>query len=334
LSTYVPVWLIVALASLGMTLPVTAGPALNQFEVKDLESEPGSLQFQSQNALSLGQPRRAVVETSPGSFVYDDNTVIRDRYALEMQMGLARWLRLRVGIEFEKERIDDPRSPERANELANLNLTGVALEGVVVIVPTPPTSGVGVGLLAELDASIGGSAKQFYVGPIIQARSGPWSALANLLLVTHIGAANPMDPDSRDAKLDFAYAAQVQYALSSTWAFALEGYGTIDRLGSTGTRSEATLIFGDHDLHRAGPVVYYTYRPEAKREQRPTRGASMGASIKSPPRRDDDDAKPAANGAMERDDDGPSVAVGLGVLFGLNANTPDQTLKLSVEVNF
>ena len=52
-----------------------AGPAIDQFEVKDLQSAPGDFEFQSQNAFSTGQPRRRFVETSPGNFIYDDNTV-------------------------------------------------------------------------------------------------------------------------------------------------------------------------------------------------------------------------------------------------------------------
>jgi hypothetical protein len=325
-ATLVGVWIIAS--TMGPTAGV-AGPALNQFEVKDLEAEAGSLQFQSQNAMSFGHPTRKSLETSPRSFAYDDNTVIGERYALEMQMGLARWFRMRVGIEYEKERVNDPASPDRGNDFANLNLTGVALEGVLVVVPTP-ANGVGLGVLTEFDAPVGAGAKQFYFGPIVQARFGPWSALANVLFVKHLGAADRHDPDHKDEKLDFAYAAQFQYIVSPTWAVALEAYGTIDRLGSTGTRSEAAVLFGDHDLHRLGPIVYYTFRPEGGLLG--VRPAKKGA-IKTTAG-DDDDDKPGSNGAKEKGADGQSISVGMGVLFGLNSNTPDQTLKLSVEVNF
>jgi len=39
-------------------LPLHAEPAIGQFELKDLEAEPGEIEFQSQNAWSFGQPRR------------------------------------------------------------------------------------------------------------------------------------------------------------------------------------------------------------------------------------------------------------------------------------
>ena len=46
----------------------------------------------------------------------------------------------------------------------------------------------------------------------------------------------------------------------------------------------------------------------------------------------DDDDKPGFNG--DDDDEGTSVRVGAGVLFGLNENTSDYALKWSVEIEF
>jgi hypothetical protein len=38
--------------------------------------------------------------------------------------------------------------------------------------------------------------------------------------------------------------------------------------------------------------------------------------------------------ASDGDDKGKSLRIGTGVLFGLNENTPDTTLKLVVEIEF
>jgi hypothetical protein len=301
------------------TRPATAGPAVNQFETKDLESDPGEMQFQSQNAISFGQTKRQVKQSAPGDLAFDDNTVARQRYALEMQMSIATWFRTRVGVEFEKERLDDPGSVARANAFEDLHLSGVAVEGVFVLVPVKG-DGSGIGLLTEYDRSVRGGVSQFYAGPIIQAVSGPWTALANLLVVQHMGSADRTGLTPADRKRDFAYAAQLQYTFSPTWALALEAYGTVDRIGNSGRPSAEQKLFGDFDQHRIGPVVYYRFDPHGG-------GGSVkraGAGVKGV----------SKDGGKEDDDKKSSVSVGLGLLFGLNKNTPDETLKLSVEYNF
>ena len=315
----------ICVSTVTYALPVSAGPAVNQFETKDLESDPGEMQFQSQNAVSFGQPKRQVRQIAPGDYVYDDNTVARERYALEMQMSVATWFRTRVGVEFEKERLDDPGSVARANAFEDLHLTGVALEGVFVLVPVKG-DGVGIGLLTEYDRAVRGGVSQFYAGPIIQAVSGPWTALANLLIVQHMGSNDKTNLIPADRKRDFAYAAQLQYTISPTWALALEAYGTVDRIGNSGTPPAEQKLFGDFDQHRIGPVIYYRFDPHGP-------GGSMKAAkagVKGVGK-DDDEGKP---GAKDDDDKKTTVSVGLGLLFGLNKNTPDETLKLSVEYNF
>jgi len=122
--------------------------------------------------------------------------------------------------------------------------------------------------------------------------------------------------EETDDKWDFAYAAQVIYTFSDTWALALEGYGTVDRLGSTGHPSESAELLGDFDQHRAGPVLYYSLGLHG------SHGAgSLG------------EAAARAAGAGE-EEEGATLTIGLGLLEGLNRNTPDHTLKLSIEVDF
>jgi len=60
-----------------------AGPGINQFEVKDLEVEVGRWEVQSQNAYSWNQPQRESIEEPPGEIVFDENTVVERRHALE-----------------------------------------------------------------------------------------------------------------------------------------------------------------------------------------------------------------------------------------------------------
>lgn len=296
-----------------------AGPAINQFEIKDLDSSPGDFEFQSQNAWSTGQPRRKWVEPSPGDLVVDDNSVTRQREALEVQLGITDWFRVRLGIEYEQERLDDPAALSQIDSFGSLKFSEVAIEGVIIFVK-PKKEGVGLGLLMEYGSPVNSAeeASEFYAGPIIEAHTGPWSAIANLMLVSHLGGKS-LDPEYvRDEKYDFAYFTQFQYEYSKNWAFAFEAYGTFDRIGNSGSPGEERAFFGDHDQHRAGPVVYYTFFP-------------------CPP--PISNVKPPVNAAeaAEGDDDEVkqwSVTIGAGALFGLNDNTPDTTYKLSIEVDY
>ncbi|MGD9785609.1 MAG: hypothetical protein AB7E80_07895 [Hyphomicrobiaceae bacterium] len=302
----------------GAAGPAAAEPAIGQFELKGLEAEPGRVEFQSQNAFVMGNPRRRFAPDAPGEFVYDENEVQRLRHALEIEMSLTRFWRMRVGIEFEKERLDDPPAPALANAFDDLKLTEVALESVIILKPVSE-NGIGFGLLTEFEHPFGSAGLNSIVfGPIIGARSGAWTALLNLTLV-HFFGAGEITPDGleKDNKWDLAYAAQLKHDFSESWALALEAYGTFDRLGSTGRPGEGALAFGDHDQHRAGPVLYYAWRS----------AAAGGGEVRG---LDGDDGKATGDG----DDGGVEVTLGTGLLFGFNDNTPAATLKLSLEVEF
>ncbi len=288
--------------------PAWAGPAVNQFELKDLESAPGYLQFQSQNAWSFGQPSRATDVAPNGERIYDDNSVVRQREALEMEMGLATWLKFRIGIEFEEERLDEPLTLRDENAFAPLKLTELGGEVVAILIPRKG-DGFGLGVVAELERPLeSGEQMQLNAGPIIEWASGPWSASLVPTIVTYF-AGDPNEQGRRDNKQDFAYAFQAMYTATPEWAFALETYGTIDRLGDSGHATSDQQRFGEHDQHRLGPIVYFT---------RPLEGLPGGK-----------DPKMAGD-----ENEGSTMTVGLGFLAGLNANTPDGTVKLSVEVDF
>jgi hypothetical protein len=273
-----------------------AGPAVGQFELKTLESEPGMLEFQSQNAYSWGQPHRQTKAdpSDPAELEYDDNTIIRQRHALEMEMGLTRYLKARIGIEFEKERVDEPGSVYDANSFDALKLSEVGAE-VIGILKRREGDGWGLGVVVEIEKPIEGSeSTDVNMGPIIEIAKGPWLFAAVPSLV-HFFGGDDNDSGNVDDKWDFAYAVQLEYQISETWTFSLEAYGTVDRVFGSGNPSESDLIFGDFDQHRIGPILYYNFKPAP---------------------------------------DGPEVAIGSGILAGLNNNTPDATLKLSVEVEF
>ncbi len=306
---------IAAVAAAQCAMPAGAGPAINQFEVKDLQSAPGEFEFQSQNAFSTGQPARRSSGTAP-DFDYDDNTVVRQREALELQVGITEYFRIRLGIEFEQERHAEPEFFADRNAFAELKLDELALEAVLVFVKPKP-NGVGLGLLIEYGAPLSGgpeSQSEVFIGPIVEAHAGPWSLIGNFAFVRHMGGdAEAGNTDYvRDEKWDFSYFLQGQYEFSKTWALAVEAYGTIDRIGDSGTKSEEAELFGDFDQHRAGPVVYYTFSPNGS-------GRAHGAAAKL---------------SEDAEDKAVEVSVGVGALFGLNENTPDTTYKLSVEVEF
>lgn len=300
-------------------VPASAGPAIGQFELKDLDAEPGSVEFQSQNAHSWGQPRRKVAEgDEDGELILDDNSVVRQRHALELEAAFTHFLRMRLGIEFEKERFEEPDDIASANAFDHLKLDEIAIEIVTIFARVPESGGIGFGALAEFEAPIEGDELNTIIfGPIVEAKFGPWGAIGNLTFVHSFGNGDRTGTEPADKKWDLAYATQVSYRVSDTWMLALEGYGTFDRLGDSGTPGEEREAFGDHDLHRAGPLVYYSFSsPRGAPSEPQTDAAGLPIS-------EDDD-----------DETGMETTVGVGLLFGLNENTPDHTLKWSIEVEF
>ena len=127
-----------ALIASGMSLaswPSLAGPAVGQFEVKTLNSEPGEIEFQSQNAYAFGNPRRKVVRDASGELEADDNSLSRQRNALELEFGLTPFLKTRIGVEYEKERREDPETPRHAEGYENLKLDEYAAEVIWIMIP-------------------------------------------------------------------------------------------------------------------------------------------------------------------------------------------------------
>jgi hypothetical protein len=291
-----------------------AEPFIGQFEPKTLESEPGSFEFQSQNAWSWNQPARRIENDDTNGFLADENSVTRERYALELEIGLTNFVKTRIGIEFEKERIDEPLTIAQANDFDELKLAEIGAEVIAVLLPRNG-DGAGVGFVAEIEGPVDQEeANHFVLGTIVEFRSGSWFAAA-VPMVVHSFGGDTEDAESVDDKWDFAYAAQIRYDFSERWSLALEGYGTVERLGASGHPSDSAELFGDFDQHRAGPVVYFTHTFDVAQ---PKRQAWQGSALLSDP----------------AEEEGKSLTVGVGLLAGLNGNTADHTLKLSVEVQF
>ena len=59
----------------------------------------------------------------------------------------------------------------------------------------------------------------------------------------------------KDERLDFQYAAQIKYSVNGNFALALEGYGVVERLASSGTKSEERELLGHFDRHPRGPIL-------------------------------------------------------------------------------
>ncbi len=306
-----PVACVVVAVAVLTAAPVKAeGPAIGQFELKDLEAGADHLQFQSQNAVMWGQPRRET-GVADGELLLDDNSVTKARAALEVEQGLTSHLKFRIGIEFEKERADEPSTLAAADDFDTFKLTEIGGEVIAIWIPREG-DGFGWGSVVEAERPIGGGGEMNSVvyGHIFELAQGPWFAALQPMVVQHFGGEKE-DGLPRDNKWDFAYAAQALYTASPAWTFGVEAYGTIDRIGSTGHRDEANATFGDHDQHRLGPIVYYTV---------PLFGAPG----------------PAKAGANEADeeDEGTTATIGVGYFVGLTEDTPDGTAKLSIEVDF
>lgn len=280
-----------------------AGPAVGQFEVKSLDAEPGEIEFQSQNAFSYGAPRRKTLQSAEGELEADDNTVARARNALELEFGITRYLKTRIGIEYEAERREDAESVGAAQGYDDLKLDEYAAE-VILVLQRREGDGVGLGIVVEYEhPTESGGAKTLIAGPILEWAHGPWQLTLNPTLVQFFGGERN-EVGQQDEKIDFAYANHLKYRWSDHIDLSLETYGTIERVGGRGGRGEEAALFGDFHQHRIGPVVYWNFTP---------------AFVET---------------HADDDDDEQMLSLGVGTLFGLNDDTPSTTLKISLEAVF
>lgn len=241
----------------GISDPGCAGPAIGQFEIKTLSAEPGEIEFQSQNAYFMGQPRRRTASAG-GEIDADDNSVAKQRHGLEIEVGITRYLKVRLGIEYERERVEDVSSLIEANDFGAMELDEYAAEAVVVFVP-PSGDGWALGMVIEYEhPSDPGGARTFNAGPIVEFAHGDWIASFNPTLTQFFGGERNQ-AGMVDEKLDFSYTARILHHWSEELALALEAYGTVERIGGGGGRSDDAQPFGNFHQHRMGPVAYWTF---------------------------------------------------------------------------
>src|SRR5262245_45146577 len=303
-------------AGLSLLMGSVAHAQLNQFEIKEPKVEAGEVELEYLGDYQFGQPRRRSFEASPGSFEFDANDFARQRHTLGLSYGFTKWLSLQVGVEAEEERRGDPETPAEARSFDALKVTEVEIEGTIVLIPTPK-DGLGVAALLEHNIALDRrEADQLFLGTALQYAWGPWTATANLYAVRHFGGREELNGASiSDERWDFQYAAQLKYRVNDTIALALEGYGVVERLGDSGTKSEERELFGDFNRHLLGPVLYYSWGGD---DDRPARKTAKGLRVRGA----------EANGKNGDDDkngdsEGPRYTLGAGVLFGLNENTSD-----------
>lgn len=273
-----------------------AEPFIGQFELKTLTTEPGAIELQSQNAWAWDQPTRRVTTNEEGELLVDENSAFRERYALEAEIGLAPRLKMRVGIEGENEWVDDPASPSQAGEFAGLDI-GEAGAEVIAVLLEREADGFGLGMVAEVEGPFDQEEpNHLTLGTIFEYQTGAWLFAAVPMAVRAFGG-DTEPGEVRDEKWDFAYAVQLQRKISEQLSIALEGYGTVERIGNSGHPSEAAQTFGDAQQHRLGPVTYFSHEWGAGEETK-------------------------------------ELTIGLGWLKGLTSETADHTAKLSIEFDF
>lgn len=88
----------------------------------------------------------------------DDNSIARQRHGLEIEFGITRYLKTRLGIEYERERLDNIGSTQDAEAFGDPALDEYAAEAVVVFVPRAG-DGWGLGMVVEYEhpAETGGA---------------------------------------------------------------------------------------------------------------------------------------------------------------------------------
>lgn len=276
--------------------PAWSGPAVGQFEIKSLSAEPGEVELQSQNAFSLGIPRRRVA-TSAGGLAGDHNSLPGRRHGLEIEYGFSHHLKARLGVEFENERLEDFATAAQASRYEAVAIDEIGGE-VIVVLKRRRGDGFGWGFLVEYEHPFeADGARTLLGGPILEFGYGRLLASFNPTVTQFFGGEKDAAGHTDD-KRDFGYAASLHYTASESIAWAIEAYGSVERLFGEGQRGAEAALFGDFDQHRVGPVLYWTIADDMSGRK------------------------------------SPETVLGVGTLFGLNEMTPDLTLKLSLEVSF
>jgi len=161
----------------------------------------------------------------------------------------------------------------------------------------------------------GENEKELKFGPIIKAERSAFMAQTNVFLVRLFDLEErafedgALEIEREPSHWTLNYRWQVTYQQSARWAFGLEGFGEIVDIGNH-------IPGGGPSRHRLGPVIYLTTGKD---------GHSNAPTLKDgDPHRHDHD-----NG-----DGDQGLQLAFGVLFGLNDETSDATLKWRLGFEF
>lgn len=299
-------------------LACASANAQHHLEIEQPQVAAGEVEIEYRGDYHFQQPSRRFVQTP--ELVLDDNGFNRQRHSIGIGYGLTKWLGLLIGLEGEQTRFEDAETLAGARAFDELKLTEIELEGTIVLVPADKHGFAAAALIQQHIALERDEAHQLFLGTALQYTSGPWSATANLYAVKNIGGRQERDNAFiRDERWDFQYAAQVKYQVNSRLALALEGYGVIERLGNSGTKSDESQLLGDFDRHLLGPAIYYSWSEDDGAATKPGKGFRV---------------RSADTNDKNGDKHGPTYSMGAGVLFGLSENAADVVLKWTLGVEF
>ncbi len=125
--------------------------------------------------------------------------IVKQREALEMEMGFTTYLKMRVGIEFRTGTHRRSGPFEEANGFDELKLDEVGAEVIAIIIPRDG-DGFGLGTVVEFERPLEqGEEMSPIMGPILEYAQGPW-LLAAIPMLVHDFGGEPDDDGIKDDK--------------------------------------------------------------------------------------------------------------------------------------
>jgi hypothetical protein len=167
--------------------------------------------------------------------------------------------------------------------------------------------GYAIGLYGGINAATHrAETNDFAFGPIVTVGTETTSLTLNPALDKTFG-------QNRVEGIAFTYGWQAKHELQKGFAVGIEGYGTIQNVGTAPTLNEQP--------HRIGPVLYL--------ERELSRGMAGSAAMKGLSIKDAKSSASAADATAP-----PKLYMEAGVLFGLTEGTQDMVFKLKGGVEF